>query len=383
MWRGADIWLKPYLQHPKRRRFAKPTDVMIAICDHFEPFHHTDKAGALRRIRDWQDRFPRLGDQFRDSDGHPPKQTFFYPIEQYDSDILNGIAEICRQTGSEVDIHLHHDNETEETLRVALDQGMADFARHDLLATDGQGQLRYGFIHGNWALDNSDPSGRNCGVQRELQVLRESGCFGDFTMPSAPHPTQTRTINQLYYAVETDAAKSHDHGYRVTAPADAASATDPHRSTESLRDQLNHLLLVQGPLGLNWRRRKLGVLPRLENADLTGTNPPTLDRLSIWLANAIHVRRRPDWLFVKLHTHGAIGQNRHMLLGDPIKAFHTALREHCGPDSNFRFHYVSAREMVNIIHAAEDGHQGNPSDYRHHLFQCRIPFEDARFRSPT
>src|SRR5438132_607974 len=63
--------------------------------------------------------------------------------------------------------------------------------RHGLLARDRTtGALGYGFIHGNWALCNSRPDGRWCGVNNELEILRATGCYADFTMPSAPHPTQ-------------------------------------------------------------------------------------------------------------------------------------------------------------------------------------------------
>ena len=49
------------------------------------------------------------------------------------------------------------------------------------------GQLMYGFIHGNWTLDNSGHDGKLCGVNDELIVLKETGCYADFTYPSAPH----------------------------------------------------------------------------------------------------------------------------------------------------------------------------------------------------
>ena len=89
--------------------------------------------------------------------------------------------------------------------------------RHGLLSRDRRtGELAYGFIHGNWALDNSRPDGRWCGVNNELDVLRETGCYADFTLPSAPSPTQTRKINSLYYAVDDPAApRSHDTGVDV------------------------------------------------------------------------------------------------------------------------------------------------------------------------
>src|SRR5258707_498316 len=74
----------------------------------------------------------------------------------------------------------------------------------------------YAFIHGNWALDNSRPDGRWCGINNELDVLRETGCFADFTLPSAPSPCQTSTINRIYYAVDDPKRpKSHDTGFPI------------------------------------------------------------------------------------------------------------------------------------------------------------------------
>ena len=78
------------------------------------------------------------------------------------------------------------------------------------------GEVKYGFIHGNWALDNSLPDGKHCGVNNELDVLRETGCYADFTLPSAPSPAQTRTINRIYYAIDDPLRpKSHDTGVPV------------------------------------------------------------------------------------------------------------------------------------------------------------------------
>ena len=82
---------------------------------------------------------------------------------------------------------------------LAFKELLAD--RHGLLARRRDtGELPYGFIHGNWALDNSRPDGRCCGVNNELAILRETGCYADFTLPSAPSPAQTAKINSIYYA---------------------------------------------------------------------------------------------------------------------------------------------------------------------------------------
>lgn len=353
MLKALDLWLPAYLRQRRRTRPpGDPVDLLLCICDHFEPFHHALKREAMIRVERWRAGFPQLASVFQDADGFAPKHTFFYPIEQYDSDLIESLAGLCRTTGCETEIHLHHQDDTAANLRATLENGKKDLTRHGLLSKDAQGRLRYGFIHGNWALNNSHPHGRHCGVSNELEVLVETGCYADFTMPSAPSRTQTRTINSLYRASATPAPKSHDTGIAVEVGCKPSAG----------------LLLVQGPLGLNWRRRKFGVLPRIENGDLTPANPPTMDRLRLWLELGIHVLGRPEWVFVKLHSHGALPDNAGMLLGEPMRRFHEQLQEFHG----LRVHYVTAREMVNILHAAEEGLVGNPNDYR-----------DYRYRSLT
>lgn len=361
MLRGAEQWLWPYLTRKRnsvRISPEQPLHACIAVCDHFEPLHHTDKAGALRAIGDWQKNWPDLVSQHRDSSGRGPRHTYFYPIEQYDGDLIAPVAELCVRSGSEVEIHLHHDNDTEETVTKLLTDGVENLSRHGLLSRAEDGSPKYAFIHGNWALDNSRPDGRWCGVSNELSVLRRTGCYADLTMPSAPDPCQTRTLNSVYYAREDGCAKSHDHGIPVQAGKTAA-----------LRDEADQLLLIQGPLGLNWKRRKWGVLPRLENGDLTGANPPTIQRMRLWLELCPRVKDGAPWVFIKLHTHAGIPQNYRTLLGDPARRFYQGLADLAASWSGFHYHFVTAREMVNLIHAAEDGKTGSPSewlDYRHH-----------------
>jgi hypothetical protein len=125
---------------------------------------------------------------FRDSDGRPPRHTFFYPAEEYEQQHLDALAGLCRAGFGEVEIHLHHDNDTADGLRRKLLEFKEVLAeRHGLLSRHREtGEVAYGFIHGNWSLCNSRPDGRWCGVNNELDVLRETGCYADFTMPSAP-----------------------------------------------------------------------------------------------------------------------------------------------------------------------------------------------------
>lgn len=359
--KGLDIWLAPYLTRDRDPPLEGCTDIVLAVCDHFEPFHGVEKREALARVARWAERFPEMAGRFRDHDGVGPRHSFFYPVEQYDAEIVEGIAAICRGTGSEAEIHLHHADDTPEGLREKLERGKSGLARHGLLSRDAAGRLVYGFIHGDWALDNSHPEGKNCGVSNELKVLKETGCYADFTMPSAPHPTQTRMINSLYYAKCGPGPKSHDRGLRVAAG---------EKSTTGLRGSEDHLLMVQGPLGLNWRWRKRGILPRVENGALTGVNPPTECRMELWLRLGIFVQARPNWRFIKLHTHGGIEANSEMLLGEAMARFHELAAGKYNDGSRFRLHYVSARELVNILHAAEAGEKGNPGDYRNYIYEA-------------
>lgn len=355
MIKGLNRWLGSWLL---RRRTRPPHErhLIIAICDHFEPFHNADKSLALSRVANWQRGLAGLTSEFRDSRGVPPRHTFFYPVEQWDDDVCRSISDLCKPTGAEMEIHLHHENDTAAHLRHVLTEGRDRLAALGHLSHDAAGGVRYGFIHGNWALDHSHPEGRGCGVADELAILRQTGCYADFTLPSAPSGCQVRTINSLYYARENGQPRSHEHGQPVRAGA-------PRRERE------DQLLLVQGPLALNWRWRKWGVLPRIENADLTGANPPTPLRLALWEKCHIHVAGRPEWLFIKLHTHGAIERNTAALLGEPMRAFHRHLAQRAANDSRFQYHYVSAREMANILHAAEDDYRGDPGNYRDHRYR--------------
>lgn len=358
MIKALDKWLVPWLRHAWHSSPQPVTDVMIAVCDHFEPFHHTDKAGALRRLEIWKDKLPGLVNAGRDHDGTGPKHTFFYPVEQYDQDVLASLAGLCLQTQNEVEVHLHHDKDTAENFVATLKQGINDLRHHGLLGSNAGGTPCFGFIHGNWALDHSDPAGHGCGVTGELELLKKAGCYADLTMPSAPHPTQTPIVNQLYYAQNKPGGCAHHQGIRVTAG---------DRGTGKLRHLQDHLLLVQGPLKLNFIHRKWGVLPRVENSDLGPQNPPTAARMKQWLDCRISVAGAENWIFIKLHTHGAAEFGHRSNLGDERRQFHADI-EKMAQQCGFKLHYVSAREMVNILHAAEDGKKGDAGVWRDYLY---------------
>ncbi len=350
--RNLQIWLPDYLRGRRRPKVAGPTHVVFCFVDHFEPgWGKADFATQSHRVQRWCSEYRALAGRHRDANGVHPQHTFFYPEEEYAPEHLDALQSLCADGFGEIEVHLHHDNDTEANFRATI----ARFCnllheRHGCLPRDPRsGALRFGFIHGNWCLDNSRPDGLWCGINNELVLLRELGCYADFTLPSAPSDTQTATINSIYYATDDPTQpKSHDRG--VPVRVGVAPSGD--------------LLLVQGPLGLNWKQRRAGIMPRIENADVRGGQPPTPARVDAWIDTGIHVEGRPEWVFVKIHTHGTQDRDIDTLLGAPVDAMHAYLESAYNDGHTHVLHYVTAREMYNIIKAAEAGHSGNPHQYR-------------------
>ena len=349
----AGLWLFPLILHeckisPRRRDPNAEVHVILTIADHFEPnFGGASKELALARVDRWVSDYPRVLGHFRDFDGRPPRHTFFYPVEAYDRDEVEGIAQLCRAGFGEVEIHLHHDQDTAENLAITLREAVRTLSEeHGLLSRDRvTGDLGYAFVHGNWALNNSRPNGDWCGVNDEIRVLRDTGCYADFTFPSAPSPPSPRMINQIYRAQSTPARPfGHDHGIPV--------GSTPSPSSDAL-------MLIQGPLLLNWRNRKWGLIPRLENGCVQSSQPATAARLPLWMKAGIGVPSRPDWIFVKLHAHGAPSHDHPALIGEPMAVFHQELAELSEDNPRFHYHYVTAREMFNLVRAAENGWTGD------------------------
>jgi hypothetical protein len=247
-------------------------------------------------------------------------------------------------------VHLHHDGDTAETLRRALLGTLRDFASHGLLPRDPDGRLRYAFIHGNWCLANARDDGARCGVDEEIPLLFETGCYADFTFPSAPDESQPNIVNQIYWPVGDIAKKrAYEKGERA-------------RVGDVKRDRI---LMIEGPLALATRAEKIPV--RIENGAITAKEPGTLKRIETWVKQNIHVDGRPEWVFVKVYTHGAPELQAASLLGAGGRTLHRALTSRFNDGRSWILHYVSAREMFNIAIAAMEGQAGDPMRYRDHV----------------
>lgn len=356
------LWLPHYLKRKLRLRNQikpkGPKHIMFCFVDHYEPMwgKNIPLEQERARVDRWHLDYPKVAGKFKDADGCYPKHSFFYPEEEYRQEHLNKVTDLCAAGYGEIEIHLHHDNDTSDNLRTTLERFTETLhENHGAFVRNEQtGKLQYTFIHGNWCLDNSRPDGKWCGVNDELIVLKETGCYADFTFPSAPSDTQPAFANEIYYAKDDPVKpKSHNTGKLVEV------------GCESWGD----MLLITGPIGLNWKHRKKGIFPQIENSDIRGSMPPTKDRVDLWVNSAISVKGKPDWLFIKIHTHGTQEQDMDTLLGQPFEKMNEYLLDKYNDGENYIMHFVSAREMYNIVKAAEHEKMGNPNDYRDYIVQ--------------
>jgi hypothetical protein len=361
-------------QRLTRRKPGGWLHLIIAVADHFEPssMPGPDAGYAPRdvqeqRLENWCEEYPRNFERFRDSEGRAFIHTCFYPAEQYDRGLVQRLADLCHRGWGEIEIHLHHGVKTPDTAEGTRRElvSLRDILARDhgcLSYGDGSGIPRYAFVHGNFALANI-ARGYACGVDSEMQVLAETGCYVDMTYPTSTfHPAQIAKINSLY---------------ECALPLEDAA---PHRRGHSLQvgqPVTKFPFIVQGPWMLDLDRSSRSGFGRIENGSLTGMSPPTLRRLGLWKKAGIAVAGRPDWIFIKLHTHGMDPTQTDTVLRAPMQQFLEQLIVGA-PERKEILHFASAREMTNIILAACDGREGNPGDYRDYRYKL---LRDAREHS--
>jgi hypothetical protein len=352
-------WLPRYLSGRSGSRGLSRVHVLFCMVDHFEPGTGKVAPTMERERMDLLLRaYPPLADTHRDAGGNVPKRTWFLPPHYHRHGNLRDLVDLCKRGYGEVELHLHHGKttpDTEANLEHTIRLCVEDYSRFGVFGTEN-GAKRYGFIHGDWALANSRTDGKYCGVEHEIDVLRRTGCYADFTMPCGTLECNPAQINSVYYA-KSDTTKRvpYRRGIRVQQGVPAADG----------------LMLVQGPLH-PWFVRKSPLGFRACGDAVDKANPATPRRVDCWVDTWIHVPGKPDWLIIKVSTHGAVDAD--VVLGDTMSNTfrHLETKYNSG---QYRLHYVTARELFNIIKAAEAGEQGDPEEYRN--YKIAAPHYDS------
>ena len=345
--------------------------IVIMVANHFEPSWSEggllDHKSQMVRLKEYHRMARETGEAVRDADGTKFRHTNFYPAEQYHPEILDVMAEMQSEGLGEVEVHLHHGVErpdTAENLRRELVEFRDTLAeRHKCLSRmAGRDTPMYAFVHGNLALANSC-GGRFCGVDNEMEILRDTGCYADMTLPSAPDQSQVAVINQIYEcALPIDEAVPHRRGNRV--------------STNGKEPSLP--LIVTGPLVFNWTRRIAGLpFPRIDDGALTANQPLNIARFNRWRAANVTVAGRSDWVFIKLYCHGFFDADQSTCIGEDARGFFGKLVEESEKTGACKIHFASARETFNMVSAAIDGNGGSPGEYRDYRLRPIMHSESA------
>ena len=331
--------------------------IMFCFVDHFEPGNR--KAGLekqISRVDAWVNRYPELADKHMDSDGICPQHTFFFPPHYDTHDHLEKIVNLCSDGYGEVEMHLHHDRQEpwpddDVSLKKKIEDCIENFSRYGVFCLPDGGK-KYAFIHGDWALANSLKDGTHCGVNDELTILEETGCYADFTFPVC-NEAQPKFANTIFYAQSSpDLPKGYD---KKPVPV----------QVEKIYNK--GLMLIQGIIGLRWKSRKHKIKPSIEQSNIDISDLPFDRRIDYWVNKRVHVKGKPNWIFIKIHTHGTREEDREVLLGQYSDDMYRYLESKYNDKEKYLLHYVSAREMYNIIKAAEAGGNGNPNNYRDYL----------------
>ena len=188
--KGLDRWIFTYIRERSKYhapRAGEPVHLLLCIADHFEPGNGGVTPDVARqRLQRWVEDYPRLCQRFRDSDGGRPGTRSSTPSKCMTEAELDALAGLCRLGLGEVEIHLHHDGDTSSNLRTdAADlRGYPGPAAWIAARHRETGALAYGFVHGNWALDNSQ--------SRRTMVRREQRDRNPAARPAATPTSRCR-----------------------------------------------------------------------------------------------------------------------------------------------------------------------------------------------
>ena len=318
------------------------------------------RAWAHERVRAWHEGYPDARGPFRDADGRSPAHTRSSSRARSTGPAyLDALADLARRGFGEVELHLHHDGDTAEKLRRTIADYLGGSRSTDTCRARPAGRMRYAFIHGNWCLANARSDGRWCGVDDELPLLHRHRLLRRLHLPGRARRVAAADRQPDLLAGGRPGAAARVRARRARARRRGAARSHPDdRGAARVRGA--------APTGTGCPSR----------ASRTRRSPPTIRRrrrgCGPGCAQGIHVDGRPEWVFVKVHTHGAPEAQAASLLGerrraDARRADHALQRRRAlAPALRDRARDVQHRDR-------RDGRPGGRSRQLPRLRPCRRP----------
>lgn len=334
---NAQSWLPKYmsdeLSKAAQARTA-PKHIIFTMVDHYEP--GAEEAEAVERNGRWLAAYDDIAVVHRDSTGTPFRYTWFYPYDQPHGRVMERLSESVYRGLGEIEFHWHHPKSDNGHFPAQVQEAVAWFNRYGALVSSTEPRVpQFAFVHGNWALDGSH---ERCGVTNEIAILQRYGGYMDMTFSTIGSTSQpTRKLNSLYYVVDDEQPRSYEEGQDVTVGKVVDGA----------------FLMFQGPLSLSWNLA-------LEYGAVESYALPSRERIRRWIDAGIHVQGNPQWVFVKVYSHGIQSE---VIVHEHLDRMLTELEEEAA-SIGAQLHYMTAREAYNVVKAAEAGHSDDPSYYR-------------------
>ena len=334
----AYIWFPSFVYSEVTKKEEVPDrekHLIFLMVDHYEP--GKGEKGAMFNEA-WLKKFRKIADKHFDSYSNHFRYTWFYPYDHHNEEVLISLCKMAFDGFGEVELHWHLPPTKNETYPAMLGEAIQWFQQYGaLISSQPPHRTHFAYVAGNWSLDNCD--GRS-GINNQLDTLFRSGCYADFTFSTIHTQCQPKKINSLYYVSDDPKnSKSYDDGV----------------DAEVGKHSNNQLMIFQGPIAFNWKKAGL-------EYGAVETDPlPSRDRINLWIDTNIHVKGRPEWVFVKVYTHGC--QSADTILNYYLDLMLQWLEEIC-KERRISLHYMTAREAYNVVKAAEDGKEGNPDKYR-------------------
>ncbi len=316
--------------------------LIFVMVDHYEHGGRRAKERGAKENEIWCDKFMEISDRHEDDYGNNFRYTWFYPFDHHNDKIMERLSKMAYGGYGEVELHWHLVSDSDvnrENFTAKLSEAIEWFQSYGAFITAEDSKTAFAYVAGIWDLDAGRGGTETHGITDQIQKLVDQGCYADFTFSTIGTNAQPSTVNSLYCVKDDpDEPKSYDTGQ----PSTVGQTVD------------NQLLIFQGPSALSW------------NGDIEYgaiENDPRFEpgRISKWIDANIHVHGRPEWVFVKVYSHGA--QSQDVVLAHDMDWMLASLREEC-KQREIKLHFMSGREAFNVIKSAEDGKQGNPEDYR-------------------
>jgi len=346
MWRWQTFrWAPNYLLAGTSKENVPDSQkhLIFIMVDHYEHFAKGVIPQSVENNRIWCEKFRKISDKYLDDYGNKFRYTWFYPYDHHIDGIMDELSDMSFRGYGEVEMHWHlpiDGSVTPQTYQQKLNEALEWYHQFGAMITDEETpRTAFAYIGGNWDLDASRTPKSN-GLTNQIDVLRKSGCYADFTFSTIGTNAQPQKINSIYYVIDdTEKPKSHDTGI------DAEVGKQPNE---------NQFMIFEGPMTIDWQGA-------LEYGAIESDPRFQPDRIPKWLKANIHVKGRPEWVFVKVYSHGA--QSAKIVLDHDLEWMLQSLQEYC-KTHGIKLHFMTTREAYNLVKAAEAGKSGNPEDYR-------------------